>query len=545
MKKIVQNKFFYPILAILAVILLLFLLGKAVPFSIYFQIKIGLAVSGLTLVIFWRKLRPEVAKAILIILVIFSCVNFAPRYISQALNSYDTIHYFLGAKYFKEVGYLDLYPALLVADHENTPYSKRLMVYRVQDEKGFRYKKIEHGLKRGREIREAKFSPQRWRQFEHDFLYLQRQDWFSKPSWHKLVMDMGFNGSPGWIFLAQPLTNVFPVEWIRLINHLDVILLAIALFFIRWAYGGVAALWTLFFLMITYSLRFPIPGKTFFRYVWVPAIMVAMALLKKGKPFWGGVLAGLSTVLRTFPVIWMFGPAMQGFLQLIFPKKGSPRWNRNLVILAGGFLITVSVLLGGAGLKFGFNVFSRYSENVATHIQPENIKNRHIGFQIGTAYDGHLEPKTINRPRKSNIQEWKLVNLTVALIILGFLSWGIRRIPMDEAFGLGFIPLFLLTTFYDYYAISLVTLIIVHAANLFSFRNRVGLIILFAIEAFTNWSRSAYPGHKVFLIGWMSWGLILYCLIMTTWIFIESLKNKGEGKDKITDLDQGVPITPL
>jgi len=68
------------------------------------------------------------------------------------------------------------------------------------------------------------------------------------------------------------------------------------------------------------------------------------------------------------------------------------------------------------------------------------------------------------------------------------------------------------------------TLVGVHAGDLDRLRNRVGLILLFAMEIFCNWAAREHGGHRMFLIGYLAWMLMVYILVMCVWVLWESSK---------------------
>ncbi len=113
------------------------------------------------------------------------------------------------------------------------------------------------------------------------------------------------------------------------------------------------------------------------------------------------------------------------------------------------------------------------------------------------------------------------------------LGWGLRKSEDDEAYALGFVPLFLLTTASYYYYVARATLIVLHAADLTRVRNQVGLVLLLGIEMFSNYAATIHGDYRVYLIGNMAWGLLLYTGLMTLWFVAEShLSRRGQEAAK-------------
>ena len=59
-----------------------------------------------------------------------------------------------------------------------------------------------------------------------------------------------------------------------------------------------------------------------------------------------------------------------------------------------------------------------------------------------------------------------------------------------------------------------VVLIAFHAGEIDRLRNRVGLGMLLALEAMTNFNEVHFVGHRVFLVGCLAWGCFLYAVVM-------------------------------
>ncbi|MEN0065009.1 MAG: hypothetical protein AAGA48_22895 [Myxococcota bacterium] len=508
------------------------------------EVKVFLALGAMFLALFWpwrpsaRRRRPAVV--VLVLLTLMSAWNYArwgPKAVSVRIDTYDVIHYYLNAKYFDELGYLDLYPTMLLADAENEgPFFKRQGDrYLAQSEdKGHFWDTITHGIERGREVREARFTEARWAQFEHDALYLQRvRGCMEKTSkgacrgelnerlWHQLISDHGFNGTVAWVWIARPFAEVVPVESIKLLGFLDIALLGLAIASVVWAYGGIAGLWTALFLLTTYSTRWPYLSWVFLRYDWVAALIITMSLLKKGRPFLAGLTAGYTAVLRMFPIVWMWGPFGKGAAGLLRGHVRIP-----LLIFAGGFLVAATVLQGASTLRFGGDQVQAHFENMLDHNSPEQLSSRRVGLALALSTSptaGTGRPTNIQPEHKALIRAQQPLRYALAGLLVIALGWVVRRLRDDEAYAYGFLPFFWITTASYYYYVARITLALAHAADLDrSWRHRVGLAMLFAMEVFANWASTTVPRHRMVLIGTLAWMLVVYGLIQLVWMEIEA-----------------------
>lgn len=492
------------------------------------EAKVGLAFWAAILALGWQVfawgggMGKQLRLALLGLLTVWATANYArwnPETLGDRVDAYDLAHYYLNARYFEELGYEDLYPAMILADHANGgPTYDEGNVYLAQDERGHFRAPIAHALARGEIVRSQRFTPERWAAFERDSLFISRKlPGWSDRLWRQMIQDHGFNGTPAWVALAEPFANAVPVTSLKLLGMLDVVLLLIALGFVSWAYGGTAAVWIWLWLMVSYSLRWPTVSWVFLRYDWLVGLLISMSLLRKGHYFAAGIPAAWAATMRLFPAMWMWGPFSRGVEGL-----AHRRVNRDLLKLAGGFLLGVALLQGLAVARLGTEPVSVHFHNMMDHNSAEQLSSRRIGLALALPYRGETLPMNIEPERKAAVERQKSLRYAIALVLLGLMGWGLRRARDDEAMGFGFVPFFLITTASYYYYAARVTLTLVHASDLRTWRNRVGLAALFLLESFTNWAETAMPGHRVFLIGALAWGLAAYTLLMAGWLMWEA-----------------------
>jgi hypothetical protein len=480
-------------------------------------IKVWIALGAVGLVGAWRYLPQRTATTILSLLLAFSVLNYA-RYSEdlpfKRIDTYDTIHYYLNAKYFSELGYYDLYPACIEADHENGgPRFGDPPQYMAQDDSGDHFRPIEEAYARGPVVK-ARFTPERWRSFTHDFLMLQRDyKGLDKSTWSQMVQDHGYNGTTAWTAIAHPIVSIVPVEAIKWLAWLDVVLLVAAIGSVAWAYDGTAAMWTALFLMVTYSCRWPTISWAVLRYDYIAALIAATSLLKKGRPLWAGVLTGYSATLRLFPALWMSIPGLKGVAGLALERKVQ----RPLLVLLGGFLLGVAVSQGYAFALLGTELARIHYENMAQHNSSEELSSRRIGLALALNYDGRMEPKNITKAMKANIESQRHLRYGLAALVTLLIGWAFRKAPDDEVFALGFAPFFLFTTASYYYYVSRAPLVAVHGGNLRNARHAAGLAGLFLLEALANGCETWYPGYRVMLIGSLAWAICAYLAVMIAW----------------------------
>ena len=474
----------------------------------------------MALILVWMRLPRPWANRALAGLVLIASLNYARFSVElpfQRVDNYDLVHYWLNAKYFPELGYYDLYPACIEADHENGgPKFPDPVKYMAQDETGDHLEPIEQAYARGPVVK-ARFTPERWKAFTHDFLYLQRDvKGMEHGMWEQMVQDHGYNGTTVWTLEALPIVYALPVEQIKLVCFLDVLLLLAAIGAVRWAWNESAAGFVALFLMVSYSTRWPAISWSLLRYDYVTALVIATCLLRKGRPFLAGMLTGWSATLRLFPAVWMILPGLKGGFGLLKREVQRP-----LLMLLGGFLVAVAVLQGAATLALGTDAVKTHFENMQQHTASDELSSRRIGLALALRFRGDLEPENLTKAMKAEVEDQRHVRYGIAAVLMLALGFVLRERDDDEVFAFGFLPFFLLTTASYYYYVTRATLITAHAGRLEDTRSRVGLAMLFGIEAWTNATEVNHPDHRVYLIGTLAWWLCLYALVHIGWLFWE------------------------
>ncbi len=487
------------------------------------MVKIPLAALAMILALGWSWIPPLRRKQVLFTLTLLGLLNYArwgTRTPFERVDTYDLFHYYLNARWFDQLGYFDLYPAVIRVDHDNGgPKFPETREYMAQDETGHHWEPISQALSRGTEVK-AKFSEEEWKLFSHEVLVLQRElKGFDsdKSLWAQMIGDHGFNGAPGWLVVARPLASQVPVEAIKWLCWIDPLLVGAAIGLVGWAYGSEGAAWTALFLFLSYSNRWPTISWSYLRYEWVAALIAATALLKKGRPLAAGLLTGWAAAARMFPAVWLWGP---GFRVLLARFKG-PAARASALVLVGAAL-SFAAIEGAAVLDIGPHLVVQHFENMEDHVSAEQLSSRRIGLSVGLAYDGKLLPKAIDNVRRAKIGSVQALALGLGvgwLVLTGLL---LRHTRDDEAYAFGFVPFFLLTTASYYYYVARATLVVVHAGDLERVRNRLLLALLFGIELFGNLSETAWPGHRLFLIGWTAWGLAAYAVLLTAFLAREA-----------------------
>ena len=454
----------------------------------------------------------------------FNYASFSHLTGGTGIDEYDLMHYYVVPKYFNELGYYNLLPALIIADAETgrRHCGRSTKKYLFQDDHDYVKKPISHALAMKDEVK-ARFTTKRWEEFTHDTMYLQR---IVKPMncklWRQLLLDHGFNGTPVWVLIARPITQIIPVESMRVITMLDVIWIICALFAVGWAFGPRVAAFAWLFLTVCYAVRWPTVGWAMLRYDWSMSIVVGLAMLKKKKYIPSGGFFALAALLRYFPAIWLLGIVAKG-LHALITNKDIP-WRRFWLRvpkkywhMALGFFGVAAVLLSLSLIVDGVQIHKHSFENMASHIQPHNLSSRRMGLAIAAVYRGELDEKWITDEKRDAVSKMEPRIRIVAIGLIILLGLGMTRLKDWEAVGLGMIPFFWLTTSSYYYYIVLVSGVIIHAKAIHKPWHLFGLLALFFIQYQMNTLEYTMPGMRYpnisiacVLIAIYSFGILFY-----------------------------------
>ncbi len=455
------------------------------------------------------------------------------RYVwRERIDSYDLIHYYLTPKYFRELNYFRLYPAIIVADLENGGPFYRFDTERkrivFQDENDYYWvdsREWSRNIQGHEQIKEF-FSPPRWQEFSHDFLYLQRiaGGGMGRSSWNQMLWDHGFNGTPAWVSLVHFPLQFVPVEALKFLGYVDALWVLLAVLCTFWAFGINAGMFFLFFFFCTYSTRWPTLTWVFGRYDYVCTLVIALGLIKKNVLWLAGLFAGWSASLRIFPILWNIGPGVK-FLDGLFRKDPHARVLLNFF---AGIAVSITLLWGSAYVQFGAEPISLYFKKMSAHTTPENLSSMRQGLALAAAYEGETHIDRMDDARRLKVKEqgrWVMFAGVILTVLLLFL---LRKQPLEEAFAFGFLPFFFLLTASYYYYVVRSTLIVLHASQLNRFRHMAGLVMLLAIEVVSNILQTVLPRVRVAHIGWMGWMILLYSLT-TMYLLAREQREQGGG----------------
>ena len=481
----------------------------------------------------------------------FNYYNFNKQW-AEGFDDYtDITYYYLNSKYFEELGYTNLYEAMLVADLEG-PRRVAPKIRTIRSLVTYEEEPAAVALAEGPDVREA-FTPERWEAFKHD------TDWFlrNRIAEHGIrglqknfFVDHGYNPPPTWTLLGGTFSSLVPVEKVKWITSLDLVLILAMFLLIARSFGVHVALLVGVWYVGTFSSRWPVLTHSLFRFDWVVALTCGICFLSLRRHALAGAMLTWAALSRVFPFI--FGvPLVARMAWDAWQERRVSRETRSFVNGAVGTL-GVTVLL--AWMMVGTSGFVTGAENLVKHNGAEAYSSQKVGLGDALFYRGEttrLEMRKqpcggFERLIGSDCEEHgniygkskllKLIEPQLKLVGVGAIIlvclFAIRsRRPLHQLPPLAVLPLFCLTNPSYYYYILRIVLVLFHAENLSRRSNVVGLCLLFAMEISAHATKLA--GYERYTTtATTSWWLIVYFVVVGTLMVREMLDDEAQPENE-------------
>lgn len=368
--------------------------------------------------------------------------NFGAFHFGNYIHTWDTLHYYLGAKYFRELSYDRLYECMAVADAAEPRLARRVELRKITN---LRTNVLEGTAEILADPARctAHFTPERWRHFTADVATFRARE--SPRRWEEISTDHGFNGTPVWLLAGSVLANTGPASDRRILalTLLDPLYLLALVAVVGWAFGLRPLAVALLVFATFFPGRFFWTGGAFLRWDWLFYMVASVACLKKGRPWLGGMALGYAALLRVFPGLLAAGPAAAVVALLVRDgmREGlrGPEVKAHLRFLGGAALavaLLVPVSLVGLG---GSDTYRAFLANTKKH-QATPLTN-HIGLRTVLSYrpsevGRHLVDETDADPwlrwKEARLAAWHRMRPVAGLFAfaaLVLLGWATLRRP--------------------------------------------------------------------------------------------------------------------
>ncbi len=454
--------------------------------------------------------------------------NYGAFHGTSYVHHWEQFHYYLGSKYFPELGYDGLYAASLTAQRE----SHRQMNFQAwtRDLESNEVVSSWQVLSRGAEVKE-RFSEERWRSFVADNGYfLDSNNW---QYLRRIRMDHGYNPTPTWTFAARLFSSWLPADHgtLSLLASLDLLLLVVLFAFIITTYGSRVGCLSLIVFGLGYPWRFDWVGGALLRLDWLVAVGVAVCLLRRGRYRWAGALLAYAGLVRIFPLALLLGPGVLALRALIRKEDWSWAWR-----FAQGFALSVVICLLAGGLAGrGFDAWGEFATNLETH--EETWLTNNVGLKNVLLYDvDTMQRNRVNwrlpepwlpwQRHMNRVEEeragWFYALAGLYLLLVAAASWRAKR---DEAVIVSIGAVFALGLLTCYYWVMLL---------LVPLRDgRRGAAAVLLLSAGLYGLHLATPPSFEMIYGVMSWALALLAIAWlgpAAWADVRPALERGRGR---------------
>jgi hypothetical protein len=285
----------------------------------------------------WAQRRLPAVTGVLVALAFasggMSIAERAPK-ASQGrqVRAWNVYHYYLGSKYFGELGYTELYAATLAADDLVAPE----LPERARSLQHVRYTRDMHTYQR---VPRAQAVQSLDPSIDDELLRSLHADlrgllpFSDDDTWKKVISDLGYNPAPAWPVIGKPLAWALDTRgtdrWI--LTSLDVPLFVVSLLAVWWAWGPRMAAGMVIFVCTVGFNRSRLLGG-FLAYDWLASLLVGMALWRKGWSATGGAVLSWGAMTRVFPGFLVF-PGLVLIAHRLWTQRSVQRpWVRTPVV---------------------------------------------------------------------------------------------------------------------------------------------------------------------------------------------------------------------
>jgi hypothetical protein len=339
----------------------------------------------------WKK----VVGVALALAAFFAYFNGFRNGYDKGYHRHELYHYYLGAKYFHEMGYDALYRCTVVAQSE-------LGVYTHVDEdtgKSFKIdmgKEVKHPDRKVRnlgqdnllvpakrflenpdECKRGFTSPERWEAFKKDIAFFRAvsgQDYFNK-----MQGDHGFNPPPVWTIAGKVFSELVPAttKGMQTLAMLDMLLWFGMFAALWWAFGWRVSTVAAIFWGCQSSAPMLWTCGAFLRQDWLFFLVLSVCFVRKRYFALGAAALVYSAMLRIFPGLLVVGWLGVAGWQLVKHKRLT---KPQLRMLAGGTL-AAAVLIPASIYVCGKDAYPQfYVHTLKVHDQTP--LTNHMGLRV-------------------------------------------------------------------------------------------------------------------------------------------------------------------
>jgi len=443
-------------------------------------------------------------------------------------GAWGIFHYYIGAKYIKELGYFDLYSCALKT-HSPTLQSiktvRNLYTYELVPIKSLKNCPTE------------KFSKEKWKSFVTDVQIITKR----APSsyWEYVFTDKGFNPPPFWTAIAQPIANVFspnnPVVYFFLFN-LDILFISLASLIIVHFYGKKLGLVT-FALSLFYFGTVNTLTNNFIQFAWYPLIVTSLLCWQKNKYALSGVALGFASGLQAFPALFAIPVFLLLLSSLLSVHKENAKKSITFIITFLSVLI-FCFLIGGVSIG-KMSIWKEWNNKITIHKEYTKGEIFNIGLVnlVGTflssertAFNTYREDYPFTKLRNEALEKNKILSIIAGAIALAFVLLVFFKTNQKQPLTFGYFFLYIALCLSPYYYLILSLIPFAFWNNSPNTRTFAlyGTIVLFILHV-VLFSQVSYVSFNYFLHLISEISIFVFFSALLALLFLEN--KKGPRRD--------------
>jgi hypothetical protein len=384
---------------------------------------------------------------------------------------HDIYHYYLGAKYYKELRYDRLYDCTYIALQdiaaEGTAVPDIVSIRSLHNPDESYTAADKAGENRERCL--AAMAPARWQAFKQDLKTFLSVGW-QTGWWREMLFDLGFNPPPSWAVFATPLANLVPLSsWaLELLPWLDMLLVfGLGGYFVARAFSSSHLFGYWLVLGTNWYASYTWTGGSYFRQIWFACLVVAVCLwkMKRIKP--AALCFGLAAALRLFPAAFFAG----ALWPLLFAWR-KPTTRRTLLTASLIFGATVLSAVALSLLLYGREGWQQFFAKISKHNNTYFVM--HFGFKKFAVFSPSIAGQDFwwveglqrfaawNARMRAIYQDSIVLNTTLQLGVPAAAFYVFRKYPAHfTSVALGGTLLFFFSMPANYYYVFLALLAVV------------------------------------------------------------------------------------
>ena len=406
-------------------------------------------------------------------LALLSYVNFKP--FSAQPNYWDMFHYYVGSKYFPEIGYTRLYACVARAEAESDDPA----ISNAAEKRTIRDLETNNLVPAQTYFFDdtfckSRFSASRWNAFKNDIGFFRTH---LEDLWDLAQVDHGFNPSPVWILAGEAISSRVALSdtAMRGIVQIDVALLFGSVACLIWAFGLPTAAFAVIASTASGGTDWSWVGGGMLRLDWFFMAVISVCAMKR-KHYWlAGAALGYAAVLRVFPAVFALGPCV-GLFYAGYKRQTDLKIAYQKFF--GGAVISAAVLIISAAGAYGTDSLRTFLDNTKKHSAVVSTNN--VGLRTVLTYNPDTAVrKTIDVHAEEAFIYWKweaakieakkkIVPIYVAIVAMALIFFipAVASGGAWQAIALGatFVP-FVWSELSNYYYLFLMIVATLFAVN--------------------------------------------------------------------------------